>query len=208
VSADFIAHATQPRWMVFAISMGKATKCVCCCCNTILSCVVSALLIVIVLAIALFFLFPTPPQVTISDLFIPSNSKAQINGIDLNAGIGLILLRNEPFNLTYPVAVNVTVASPSYINIGIKKVDALVEVLDKNQQKLKDFQGLGSVESLDFAPRSNTTFTFVRFIKRSPLLFSINLAGLQKLLAIQSLSYLGTSALHKTRIRKSMLKSS
>jgi hypothetical protein len=75
------------------------------------------------LAVAAYFCFPSVPKVSTSEPFLPNNKGLVLNGG--NGGLTDVIL-GKPFTLSLDTATNITVESPSYINVGISKIEARV----------------------------------------------------------------------------------
>jgi hypothetical protein len=122
---------------------------------------VTFILILIALGVAGYFAFPSIPKVNISEPYIPQGRTLQINGG--NVGIGIVddVLAGRPFSLLFPSATDVTVESPSYINVGITKIEVEIRVKDRADQVINNFIGIGEVRDQRFPARSTTQFTMV-----------------------------------------------
>jgi hypothetical protein len=136
--------------------MEKKRQRVCCCFERRRTCMVTFLLILILLGVGGYFVFPSIPKVDISEPYVPEGQSIQINGGNLADAIS-----GRPFTLRFPTATDISVDSPSYINVGISKIEVNIKVKNRANQNINNFEGIGQVVNQRFPARTVTKFTMV-----------------------------------------------
>ncbi|KAJ3257893.1 hypothetical protein HK103_004184 [Boothiomyces macroporosus] len=137
----------------------KRKRRVCCCFERRRTCIVTFVTMLILLGVGLYFVFPSLPQVNVSDPYIPPNSKGLlVNNVSVSQQNAQTLLSQQQINLAFDTATNVSVYSPSYINIGIRNISVNLQVKDLSGKVIPTFQGNGFVSNIRFPTRATTEF--------------------------------------------------
>ncbi|KAJ3351032.1 hypothetical protein HDU91_006169 [Kappamyces sp. JEL0680] len=135
----------------------QGRKRICCCFRSRRACISVFIVLIIILALVIYFCFPSTPTVQVGNSYIPPGGRVLLNGATpsiTNLAVG------NTFLLTIPIANNVSVYSPSYIDVGIKSIVTTVSIKDSSGNIIPNFKGEGHVSDLRFPPRSTTDFIF------------------------------------------------
>ena len=99
----------------------------CCCFNHRIKCIAFVVLILVIIGVCLYFALPQLPSIDSSDAFAPSNSQGiLVNGSPISQLNPVTLLLRPDITITFLIAMNVTVKSPSYFAFAIRSLELLV----------------------------------------------------------------------------------
>ena len=141
----------------------KEKRRVCCCFERRRTCIVTFILILAAIAVGLYFLCPAIPSVDIGEPYVPNNATLSITDAS-GKPISLASLVDQSGNTvtaTFPAAVDISVYSPSYINVGIRRIDVAISVKNRAGEVVDSFKGKGQVVDQRFSSRKTTGFTLV-----------------------------------------------
>ena len=135
----------------------------CWCFKSMMVCLSVILAILVGLGILLYFIFPAPPVIEMSDPFQPENSRGFLVNNKSISELATDILREPLLVLSIGLATTVQFNSTSYITVGIKKVDMTAGIKDGLGQIIPDFSANGQVSDLRLPARTSSNFTFVTF---------------------------------------------
>ncbi|KAJ3262046.1 hypothetical protein HK103_003889 [Boothiomyces macroporosus] len=96
---------------------------------------------------------PSAPSVTVGNVYTPQNAQGLlINGNPAADYSTTMLLTNPIKQVSYEFAINITIYSPSYIDIGFRKTI----LKDSNGNVIQNLWANSTLTHLDFPPRTST----------------------------------------------------
>ncbi|KAJ3326285.1 hypothetical protein HDV06_000161 [Boothiomyces sp. JEL0866] len=117
------------------------------------SCKLFCLAFLVVVGLAIYFVMPSAPSVTVGDVYIPANSQGLlINGNPVSDYSATMILTSPITQVSYEFAINITIYSPSYIDIGFRKTS----LRDSDNQVIQNLWANSTLTHLDFPPRKST----------------------------------------------------
>lgn len=102
----------------------------CCCFNSRKKCIAFVALILLIIGVCLYFALPQLPSIDSSDAFAPSNSQGiLVNESPISQLNPVTLLSKPDITISFLIAMNVTVKSPSYFAFAIRSLELLVRLI-------------------------------------------------------------------------------
>lgn len=104
-------------------------------------CKLLCLAIILLLGLGIYFVMPSAPSVTVGNVYTPKNAQGLlINGNPAADYSTMMLLTNPIKQVSYEFAINITIYSPSYIDIGFRKVNVTVTVFNVDNSQRQQWQ--------------------------------------------------------------------
>ena len=135
----------------------------CCCFNTAWGSIIFVTGFVLMSGIVIYFIFPAPPQITTTDPTLVPNTEPTINNQPITVGTALTLSNTSQLLITYPMSCNVSVYSPSYLDLGFQNIE-IKGFLLSNDTRQFDFTGKANITDKTFPSRQTTEFILVKLI--------------------------------------------
>ncbi|KAJ3273012.1 hypothetical protein HDV01_004918 [Terramyces sp. JEL0728] len=112
--------------------------------------------IFVVIGLAAYFIMPGVPTVTAGNAYTPANSPGfLINGKDAS-DYSVTIPATPITSISYDFAINITIYSPSYIDIGFRKINVSAILKDANNKPIPNFWANSTLTDIHFPPRKAT----------------------------------------------------